>query len=93
MDYTVTALDWPVMLSPKDYFADTTSPKKLVYRRFLREMQRELCTYVYNRTGKNMSAAARVLGINVNTLRKILVNCGADIRPFDRSTQHMKKGL
>jgi two-component system nitrogen regulation response regulator GlnG len=47
-----------------------------VYDRFLAEMERPLLTYVLARCDNNQLRAARVLGINRNTLRKKLAMHG-----------------
>mgnify|MGYP002781154192 FL=1 len=51
-----------------------------IYERFLNEMERPLLLQVLAATGNNQVKAAKVLGINRNTLRKKLTMLGIVMR-------------
>jgi Fis family transcriptional regulator len=62
-----------VLRSLDQYFADLDGAKPhALHEMVLQAVERPLLQYAMTRTGGNQSAAAELLGINRNTLRKKL---------------------
>ena len=72
----VGAGDAPVGLAEalQAWIAAEAPPDGTIYHRALAELERPLFDYALQRTGGNQIAAARLLGINRNTLRKHLAD-------------------
>ena len=68
-----------VQLSVKNYFKELNGEEVTgVYDMVLRETERPLLEVTMEQAGGNQTRAARMLGINRNTLRKKLTRYGLD---------------
>ena len=68
-----------VQLSVKNYFEELNGEEVTgVYDMVLRETERPLLEVTMEQAGGNQTRAARMLGINRNTLRKKLTRYGLD---------------